>query len=212
MTWTRSTAASGQSSEVTDASISAAYRPAGASFAALTKIEYRSDAITGAQAGEAGPAGRSALLLSGDATARRLLGSISANWSPGADDEHQTAQPTELGVFAAVRHNFDRYNTFDLKGTSLIGGIDLRIGIASRIEIGGQATVRHSTSDGTTSFAIGPQIGVSPAKDVLFTIGYNVTGFRDRDFSDSRSTTRGLFAAVRMKFDSTLLNSLGLTR
>jgi hypothetical protein len=99
-----------------------------------------------------------------------------------------------------------------LNGTSLLGGLDLRVSIAPRIEIGGQATVRHSVSDGTTSFAVGPQIGVTVAKNVLLTAGYNVTGFRDRDFSDSRTTSRGMFAAIRMKFDASLLNSVGLAR
>lgn len=212
MTWTRATASAGQSSEVLDAAISAAIRPAGSAFAALTKFEYRSDAVTGASLGEAGAAGRSAVIVDGDAKARRLIGSISANWSPKGSSAASSAHQTEIGLFAAIRQSFDQYDSIDLKGTSLLGGLDLRVNIASRIEIGGQATVRHSVSSGTTSFAVGPQIGVTVAKNVLLTAGYNVTGFRDRDFSDSRTTSRGMFAAIRMKFDASLLNSVGLAR
>lgn len=208
-TWTKAQAALGQSSEVIDAAISAAFRPGNSAFAALTKFEYRSDAIAGAVAGEAGPAGRGALLLDGDAKSRRLIGSVSANWSPRSD-QGVAVQQTEIGLFAAVRHNFDRYEGFDLKGTSLLGGLDLRVGIAPRVEIGGQATLRHSLADGTTSFAFGPQIGLSPVDNMLVTIGYNISGFRDRDFAASRGTSRGIFAAIRMKFDAGLLDSLGL--
>lgn len=205
LTWTKSTAAGGQASAVIDAAISAAYRLAGSAFAALTKIEYRSDAISGAKVDDAGPAGRGALLIDGDAKVRRLIGSVSANWSPDKDDG---SQQTEIGVFAAVRHNFDRFEAFDLLGTSVVGGLDLRFGIAPKLEFGGQVTVRHGISDGTTSYALGPQFGITPVDNMLLSIGYNITGFRDRDFTASRSTSRGLFAAVRMKFDAGLLGSL----
>lgn len=205
LTWTRATAAGGKTSSVVDAAISAAYRPASSAFAALTKIEYRSDAITGATAGDAGPVGRGALLIDDDAKVRRLIGSVSANWSPGKADG---TQQTEVGVFAAIRHNFDRYEAFDLKGTSVVAGLDLRFGLAPKLEFGGQVTVRRGITDGTTSYAIGPQVGITPVDNMLLSIGYNITGFRDRDFTASRSTSRGLFAAVRMKFDAGLLGSL----
>ncbi|HEX7930407.1 MAG TPA: hypothetical protein VF470_05830, partial [Sphingomicrobium sp.] len=64
--------------------------------------------------------------------------------------------------------------------------------------------------DGATSFSFGPQIGVSPAKDVLLVIGYNLTGYRDRDFSAARNTDKGFFATVRMKFDTDSFDFLGL--
>ncbi|MBN8501491.1 MAG: isopeptide-forming domain-containing fimbrial protein, partial [Sphingomonadales bacterium] len=209
-TWTRAAANDGASTEVFDGAISAAFRPDRSKFAALYKIEYRSDAVHGAVAGETGPAGRTALIVNGDAVARRLIGSVSINWSPNGRDGGQRVQRSEVGLFGAVRHNFDQYDNFDLTGTTLIGGVDLRVGIGSRFEIGGVTTVRYSPTDGTTSFAIGPQIGISPVDNVLLTVGYNVTGFRDRDFAASRNTNRGLFAAVRIKFDDDLLSSLGI--
>ena len=54
----------------------------------LGKLEYRSDRVTGAVAGVEGPVGRTALTVDGDAIARRLIASVSANWSPrGTEDE-----------------------------------------------------------------------------------------------------------------------------
>ncbi len=210
--WTRATAANGMSSEILDGAVAAAYRPANSALAFLAKAEFRSDAVTGAVAGEAGPAGRSALTIDGDAKSRRIIGALSANWSPKGTVDGQRVQRHELGLFAAVRHNFDRYQGFDLAGTTLIGGIDARIGLGEHVEIGGQATVRRSLTDHTTSFAFGPQIGVSPAKDVLLTVGYNISGFRDRDFSAARNTDKGLFATLRMKLDTDTLSFLGLGR
>ena len=89
---------------------------------------------------------------------------------------------------------------------------DARIGIGTSIEIGGTATVRRSMADGTTSFAVGPQIGIVPTDNFMVVVGYNLTGFRDRDFALARNTTKGVFATMRMKFDSKSLGFLGIGR
>ncbi|WP_296676102.1 hypothetical protein [Novosphingobium sp.] len=216
LTWTRATGDGNVRTEIFDAAFSAAYRPAESSFALLGKLAYRSDTVTNAVAGETGPAGRTALTVDGDAKSRRLVASLSSNWSPRGIDEkrgvEQLVRRSEIGVFLGGRYNFDRMGDFDLAGTTLLGGLDLRIGIGERLELGGSATVRANLSDHTTSFSIGPQIGFVPAKDTLVTIGYNVGGFRDRDFSEARHTEKGLFAAVRLKFDADTFSFLGLGR
>lgn len=212
-TWTRATATAGGSSEIFDGAVAAAHRPATSPFAFLAKVEYRADAVRNAVAGEAGAAGRGAMLVTGDATARRLIGSVSTNWSPqGHDPDGQLYQRTEIGLFGAVRHTFDAFEGYDLKGTTLLGGLDARIGLGDRLEVGGVATVRWSMTDHTTNLAFGPQIGVTPTKNVLLTLGYNVIGFRDRDFSAARSTDEGVFATLRMKLDNDTLGFLGLRR
>ncbi|WP_088310907.1 DUF11 domain-containing protein [Novosphingobium sp. B 225] len=211
-TWTRATGANGLASEIFDGAIAAAHRPSRSPFAFLSKLEFRSDSVSHAVAGEAGPAGRTALTVDGDARSRRLIGAVSANWSPRGKQDGQFVQRTELGLFAAVRHNFDGYQDFNLAGTTLIGGLDARLGLGEHFDLGAVATVRHNLDDKTTSFAFGPQIGISPAKDVLLTVGYNITGFRDRDFSAARSTDKGLFATLRMKVDADTFGFLGLRR
>ncbi|WP_245647691.1 hypothetical protein [Novosphingobium lentum] len=210
--WTHATAVGGATTEVMDAAISAAHRPADSHFAFLTKIAFRSDKVTGAVDGLAGAAGQTALIVNGDAQSRRLIGSVSGNWSPQGHVDGDRVQRSELGVFAAVRYNFDRYEGFALAGTTLLGGLDAHIGIGDRIEIGGTATIRASLVDHTTSFAFGPQIGIVPADNVLLTLGYNISGFRDRDFAAARTTDKGVFASIRLKFDNSTLAMLGLGR
>jgi len=212
-TWTRATANSGATTEVFDGAIAAAHRPAGSTLAFLTKLEFRSDKVTDAVAGEVGPAGRTALTVTGDAQSRRLIGSFSANWSPkGYDDQGEAYQRSEIGLFLAIRHNFDRFQGFDLTGTTVLAGLDARFGLGDKIEVGAVVTARSNFSDHTTSFAFGPQIGFTPVKDVLLTLGYNITGFRDRDFAAARNTDKGIFAALRMKFDADSFSFLGLSK
>ena len=118
----------------------------------------------------------------------------------------------EIGVFLGARYNLDRLERQDVTSTALLGGFDARIGLGERIEIGGSATVRATLGNGTTSFAIGPQIGISPAKNTLLTLGYNIKGFRDADFSAARHTAEGIYASVRVKLDSETFSFLGLGR
>ena len=210
--WTRATAENGAQTEIFDAAVSMAFRPDESAFAFLGKLEFRSDKVTGAVAGETGPAGRTALAVDGDAKAQRLVASLSTNWSPRGKDDGEMVRRTEIGLFLGARYNFDKFEGFDLGSTTVLGGLDARIGVGEKFEIGGTATVRANLDEGTTSFAIGPQIGFSPAKDTLITVGYNVTGFRDPDFSAARHTDKGLFAAIRLKFDADSFSFLGLGR
>ena len=207
LTWTRAADAKGTVTETTDAQISAAHRPSGAEIAFLGKLEYRVDKVTGAIAGQAGPVGGSALLIDGDGNSTRLIASLSTNWTPTGRDG---SQRSEFSLFTALRHNFESYQGYDLKGTSLFGGLDARIGIGDRFEIGGKANIRANLDEGTISYSIGPEIGISPAENMVLSIGYNVTGFHDRDFSDAQSTDKGVFASLKMKFDAGSLNFLGL--
>lgn len=210
--WTRARGEDGARTEIFDAAVSLAFRPDESAFAALGKLEFRSDSVTSAVAGETGPAGRTALSVTGDAKAQRLIASLSTNWSPRGKVDGELVRRTEIGVFLGARYNFDEFEGFDLGSTTVLGGLDARIGVGERFEIGGAATVQANLDEGTTSFAIGPQIGFSPVKDMLVTVGYNVTGFRDPDFSAARHTDKGLFAAVRMKFDADSFSFLGLGR
>jgi len=213
-TWTNAEDDFGAMSEIMDGAIAIAHRPDESPFAFLAKIEYRSDEVRGAVAGETGPAGRTALTVDGEAKSRRLIGSLSTNWSPRGYDQDDGGlfQRTEIGVFVGTRYNFDSFEGYDASGWTLLGGLDARIGIGERFEVGGRATVRSGLTDGYTSFAFGPEIGFVPADDMLLSVGYNVSGFRDEDFSAARNTDEGVYASFRLKFDADSFSFLGLGR
>ena len=220
-TWTQAEGGTGAETQIFDAAIAWAQRPAGSELAFLSKVEFRSDSVSNAIAGEAGAAGRTALLIDGDASSSRMIASVSANWSPRAFDNRDAngdgladgrARRSEFGVFLGMRHNFDEFEGFDLGSTSLLGGMDARFGLGERFEIGGSATIRSDLDSGATSYAIGPQLGFVPVEGVLLTLGYNIAGFHDPDFSASRSTSEGFYAAVRIKIDADSFGFLGLDR
>jgi hypothetical protein len=208
-TWTRATAPTGATSEVAEASLTLALRPADSNLANLSKIEFRSDAIKGAVTGGISPVGQTALLVTGNAHSRRLIASTAFNWTPHTGGGQGA---TEVEGFAAMRHSLDRTPDLSLAGTSVLGGFDLRVGLGAHVQIGGRATVRHNLTDGTTRFAAGPEVAFSPAENMVVSLGYNVIGFRDPDFAESRTTDRGVFASVKLKFDADSFGFLGLHR
>ena len=210
--WTRATGVNTASTEVVQAALAAAFRPAGSDFAALAKLEYRGDRVSDAVFGQAGPVGRSALTVSGDAQSQRLVASLSTNWRPDGEADGERVQRTEIGVFIGARYDLDRLDDQNIASTALLAGLDARIGVVERLELGGSGTVRANLSDGTTAFAFGPKIGFTPARNTLLTLGYNVRGLRDADFSAARHTDEGIYAAVKVKLDSETFAFLGLGR
>ena len=78
--------------------------------------------------------------------------------------------------------------------------------------MGGSATLRSNLADHTTDFSLGPSASVVPAKNMLLSVGDNVVGFRDRDFTATRSTNKGVFATLKLKFDTSTFGFLGLGR
>lgn len=211
-TWTLAKAAGGAETEILDASIAFAHRPDASPLSMLGRVEFRSDRVIGAIAGAAGGAGRTALLINGDATSRRLVASLSTNFAPRGTENGAEVRRHELALFLGARHNFDKFEGTEFSGTSLLVGGDARIGIGNRFEFGASATVRTSLNDEVTAFAYGPTIGVSPAKGMLLTLGYNIEGYRDGDFGPARNTDEGVFAAARMAFDADSFGLIGMGR
>ncbi|EDL49985.1 DUF11 domain-containing protein [Erythrobacter sp. SD-21] len=212
-TWTHAEGENGAATRILDGAIAMAHRPDGSEFAFLSKLEYRSDAVWNAIAGDTGPAGRTALAVSGDAQSRRLLASMSANWSPeSAGEDGAIIRRDEYGLFLGARYNFDRFEGYGLSGTTLLAGTDLRFGISERFELGGRGTLRANLRDNRFSYSFGPSVGFVPIEDALLTLGYNFAGFRDEDFSAARETDKGLYASIRLKIDADSFGLLGLGR
>lgn len=212
LSWTRAETTGGAVAEIVDASIAFAHRPDNSPLAMLGRLEYRSDEVTGATAGGS-LVGGAALTVDGNAVARRLVASLSTNYSPrGQDDAGAGVRRHEFALFLGARHNLDAFEGTEFKGTSVLVGGDARIGIGERFELGASVTTRANLNDDTVNFAYGPTIGFVPAEGMLLTVGYNVEGFRDGDFGPARNTDKGVFAAVRMKFDASSFDFLGLGR
>jgi hypothetical protein len=86
--------------------------------------------------------------------------------------------------------------------------------VSRRIDVGGLASVMWSGADDRLRRAFGAELGVLLIQNTWVSLGYNVTGFSDRDFNDvlaTDATSRGLFVRLRMKFDESLFSPIRAT-
>lgn len=198
--------------EVINFEMSWAHRPADSRISWLNKSEFRSDKVRDAVAGQPGPIGGGALTIDGDATSRRLLNSLSVNWTPlgerGADG--MWYERAEIGLFWGTRYNFDRFGADDVKGWSNLIGADFRFNLGEHVDVGASGTVRIGTDADTMSWAGGPTLTLAPMENANITFGYNFAGFHDRDFEDARYSRSGAYVTFKLKFDQTSFAGLGL--
>ena len=69
------------------------------------------------------------------------------------------------------------------------------------IDVGFRVNRLHAWSSHTTSYSAGPSIGFTPLANAWVSLGYNIRGFRDRDFGATNYTARGPYVTLRFKFD-----------
>ncbi len=202
----------GPKTETGSLAISWANRPDNSRFAFLEKLELRSDKIIGAVAGLPGPIGGAPVNIQGDASSKRIINSFSLNWSPTEKRDGEYLQRSEISLFLGSRYVADKFGADDLKGFSNVVGADIRFDLGKYVDVGAGGTIRQNPGGRSYSYAGGPSIGLSPIKNSYISIGYNVVGFNDRDFEDSRYTRSGPYVTLRFKFDQNTLGALGLGR
>lgn len=200
----------GTKTQVVEAEASWAHRPADSQWSWLEKLEYREDKIRNATAGTSGPIGGAPLLVNGNVTSRRIINSLSVNYTPIDAHDGIFTEAGEYSFFWGSRYVFDKFGQDDVKGWSNVVGADVKFDLSDTIDIGGQATARIGNDFDTVAYSGGPSIGITPFKNGYISVGYNVVGFEDRDFEESRYTRDGPFITFRLKFDQNTFSSLGL--
>ena len=200
----------GVSTRVVEAEASWAHRPADSRWSWLEKLEFREDRVRNAVAGASGPIGGAPLLVNGNVTSRRIINSLSVNYTPVDADNDLFTEAGEYGFFWGSRYVFDRFGQDDVEGWSNVVGADIKFDLSDTIDIGGQATARIGNGFDSIAYSGGPSVGITPFKNGYISVGYNVVGFADRDFEESRYTRDGPFITFRLKFDQETLGSLGL--
>jgi len=212
LSYGHATQAGGATTDSTSFAMSWANRPTHSHFAWLNKTEAREDYVFNAIAGQSGPIGGAALTVSGNVSSKRIVNSFSANWSPTEKIDGHYLGRSEVSFFWGARYVFDSFNGDDLKGFSNTIGTDIKFDLNKMVTLGGSGTLRENPGGRSYNFAAGPVIDVSIMKNSNISVGYNVIGYRDLDYQDSRYTRNGPYITVRLKFDQTSLAGLGLLK
>ncbi|MEJ6593978.1 hypothetical protein [Parasphingorhabdus sp.] len=161
-----------------------------------------------AVAGASGPIGGAPLLVNGDVTARRIINSLSINYTPIDAKDGIFIEAGEYSLFWGSLYVFDRFGPDDVEGWSNVVAADVKFDLSDTIDVGGQATVRIGNDFDSIAYSGGPSVGIMPFKNGYISIGYNIVGFADRDFEESRYTRDISLITFRLKFDQETIGNL----
>lgn len=178
------------------ADLALAWRPIDSRWSLLQRVELRSDrADAGITAGNV-----LGVYAGGDTfqSTLRAIGNVAANYRSGAEGAGHGLEAT---LYYGAKWVRGRFGTDDLTGFTQVVGAEVRREIGARFDLGAQASVQHGLTNGTLAFSAGPSVGVAPVRDLWVSAGYNVTGYRDRDFEQDRYTRSGPYVTMRLKFD-----------
>jgi uncharacterized repeat protein (TIGR01451 family) len=205
LSWFKATQNGGASTTNMQAEISTAIRPAESRWSVLNKTEYHYDAVRNAVAGLPGPIGGVSLNIDGDAKSRRVINSLSINYTPVALDGGAFIERGEYALFWGTRYVFDKFGSEDVSGWSNVIGADFKFDLSDVADIGAAGTVRVGSNGKNIAYSGGPVLTVTPFENANISLGYNIVGFEDRDFEESRYTRSGPFITFKLKFDQTSL-------
>jgi hypothetical protein len=167
-------AATGDDATGVDARLSWAYRPAASRWILLDRLDLRFDER-------------------GTARSHRAINNLHAN--------AQLDPRTQLGLQLGARFARQQFDGDEYDSVSLLYGLDLRRDLDERWDVGAQATVFDTPDAGTRERSFGLDVGRRFGTKLWVSVGWNLTGFSDRDFSRERYTAQGPYLRFRLHVD-----------
>jgi hypothetical protein len=124
---------------------------------------------------------------------RRIVNNLSANF--------KMDNKTQISLFYGAKYALDSIDGTDYSGYTDLIGIEGRYDLTKKWDIGIRGSVLHSWNASQINFSAGPSVGYNVIKNAWISLGYNLAGFTDKDFSASNYTAQGPYVRFRFKFD-----------
>ena len=115
---------------------------------------------------------------------------------------------TQVAGHYGVKYVKTEFGGTKYSGWTHLLGAEARFDVTKHVDLGIHGSILYVPGSGTTEYAWGPSIGVSPVDNVWMSLGYNFDGFADEDFDAARFTRQGLFVKLRLKFDENTARSI----
>ena len=124
---------------------------------------------------------------------RRFVNNFVANY--------KSDNRVQVSLQYGAKYVLETIDSTDYSGYTDLTGLELRYDLTKRWDIGVRGSMLHSWSIGQTDYGTSVSTGFNLGKNFWISVGYNITGFRDRDFSRADFTSEGPFIKFRLKFD-----------
>ena len=103
-----------------------------------------------------------------------------------------------------------KYENVKSVGTSLIDLLRGRItyDLTDRFDVNFHAGIMRNVNTSSYLLSWGPEVGVRVIENFWVSVGYNFSGFYDRDFEDANYWAKGFYMKFRVKFDENTFKKL----
>lgn len=129
----------------------------------------------------------------------RVVNNMNTNYKAGPD--------TQFSLQYACKYVRETIDDLDYRGYTDLTGLEVRYDLTKKWDIGVRGRILHSWSVDQYQYGTGLSLGYNFVKNVLIRVGYNITGFTDKDFSKADFTSEGPFIKLSLKFDQVSVRS-----
>jgi uncharacterized repeat protein (TIGR01451 family) len=130
----------------------------------------------------------------------RLVNNLNANYKPNSK--------TQVSLQYGAKYVQENIEGQSYSGYTDLIGVEGRYDLTRRWDVGLRTSVLHSWNSDTLDYSAGASVGCNVVKNAWVSLGYNVVGFEDEDFSRSAFTAQGPFMQFRFKFDQNSVRDL----
>jgi hypothetical protein len=162
-----------------------AYRVAESSWSFLDRIDLIYD---------------DASAIGGEQQSWRLINNFNAN--------RRLDESSQLSLQYAFKYVRSEFGIQDFTGYTDQIGIDFRKGFREKWEAAINTSTYHSWQSTVIDYGIGFDVGYNVRDNLWLTLGYNVAGFHDSDFSAARYTAQGPYLRISIKADQQTLRDI----
>lgn len=135
---------------------------------------------------------------------RRLINNFNAN--------RRISARTQLSLQYAFKYVKSMFDAQEFSGYTDLVGVDFRRGFKTSWDWGTHLGAYHSYESEVVDYGFGLDVGFNVRDNLWVTIGYNIAGFHDSDFTSARYTARGPYLQISMKADQHALRNIANRR
>jgi uncharacterized repeat protein (TIGR01451 family) len=124
---------------------------------------------------------------------KRIINNLNANFKPN--------KQTQLSLQYGAKYVLEQIDDADYSGYTDLIGAEGRYDLTKDWDIGLRGSILHTWEMRQISYSLGTSVGYNLMENGWLSLGYNLLGFKDRDFSAASYTSQGPYVQFRVKFD-----------
>jgi hypothetical protein len=128
-------------------------------------------------------------------------GNLSRRFVTNNNVNHQYNRATQIAFQYGAKYVMDSFDLTRASGFTDLFGAEVRYDFGNRFDLGVHGSVLHTWQAQNYAYSYGLSVGFAPVTNLWLGVGYNLAGFRDRDFTSANATAKGWYLYLRMKAD-----------